>query len=92
MRAQTNQPNQTSSTTQAKPAWVYHFCIYVNLQQLMFIISCVNKLFLVSDPLCLSSSSALQFFNYSFLVHHPVNRDGRHLLAHAMASEFTVAW
>jgi hypothetical protein len=27
-----------------------------------------------------------------FLVHHPVNRDDRHLLAHAMASDFTVAW
>jgi hypothetical protein len=40
----------------------------------------------VSDPLCLSSSLALQFYNYSFLV----NRDAQHLLAHAMASDFTV--
>jgi hypothetical protein len=28
--------------------------------------------------------------NYSFRVHHPVNRDGRYLLAHAMASDFSV--
>jgi hypothetical protein len=34
-----------------------------------------------------------QFFSdYSFLVHHPVNRDDQKLLAHAMASDFTVAW
>jgi hypothetical protein len=26
-----------------------------------------------------------------FLVHHPVNRDDSHLLAHPMASDFTVA-
>jgi hypothetical protein len=26
------------------------------------------------------------FSNYSFLVHHPVNRDDRHLLAQAIAS------
>jgi hypothetical protein len=47
--------------------------------------------FFVSDPLCLSSSSssAIHFSDYSFLVHHPVHRD---LLAHAMASDFTVAW
>jgi hypothetical protein len=32
------------------------------------------------------------FSNYSLIVHHPVNRDDRHLLAHAMASNFTVAW
>jgi hypothetical protein len=32
------------------------------------------------------------FFNYSFWVHHPVNWDARHLLAHAMASDFSVAW
>jgi hypothetical protein len=32
------------------------------------------------------------FSNYFFLVvHHPVNWDDRHLLAHAMASDFTVA-
>jgi hypothetical protein len=29
--------------------------------------------------------------DYSFFVHHPVNRDDRQLLAHAMASDFTVA-
>jgi hypothetical protein len=33
-----------------------------------------------------------QFYQLSFfLVHHPVNRDDRHLRAHAMASDFTVA-
>jgi hypothetical protein len=30
-------------------------------------------------------------FVHIFLVHHPVNRDDRHLLALAMASDFTVA-
>jgi hypothetical protein len=46
----------------------------------------------VSDPLCFSSSSALHFSHYYFLVHHPVNQDDLHHLAHAMASDFTVAW
>jgi hypothetical protein len=46
--------------------------------------------FLVSDPMFLSSPSALHFSNYSFLVHHPVNWDDWHLLARAMASDFTV--
>jgi hypothetical protein len=32
------------------------------------------------------------FSNYSFLVHHPVNLVDWHLLAHAMAFDFTVAW
>jgi hypothetical protein len=27
-----------------------------------------------------------------FLVQHPVNQDDRHLLAHAMASDLSVAW
>jgi hypothetical protein len=45
----------------------------------------------VSDPLCLFSSLALHFSNYCFLVHH-VNQDDWHHLAHAMASDFTVAW
>jgi hypothetical protein len=39
-----------------------------------------------SNPLCLFSSSALHF------VHHPVNQDDQHLLAHAMASDFSDAW
>jgi hypothetical protein len=43
----------------------------------------------VSDPLCLTSSSDLHFFNYSVRVHHPVNRDDWHLLAHAMAHYVT---
>jgi hypothetical protein len=40
--------------------------------------------------LCLSSSSGLRFYYYSFRVNHPVNRDDRHLLALAMASYFSV--
>jgi hypothetical protein len=40
----------------------------------------------VSDPLCLSSFSALPFSDYS------VYGDDRHLLAHAMASDFSVTW
>jgi hypothetical protein len=36
---------------------------------------------------------ALHFFSdYSFRVHHLVNQDDRHLLAHAMASDFSAAW
>jgi RimJ/RimL family protein N-acetyltransferase len=29
---------------------------------------------------------------YFILVHHPFKPDDRHLLAHAMASDFRVAW
>jgi hypothetical protein len=29
---------------------------------------------------------------YSFLVHHLVDRDDRHLLVHAMVSDFSDAW
>jgi hypothetical protein len=32
------------------------------------------------------------FSDYSFWVYHPVNRDDQHLLAHAMASDFSVEW
>jgi hypothetical protein len=32
------------------------------------------------------------FSDYSFWVHHPVNRDDRQLLTHAMASDFSAAW
>jgi hypothetical protein len=46
----------------------------------------------VSNPLCLYASSALIFFKLFFRVHHLVNRDDRHLLAHALASDFSVAW
>jgi hypothetical protein len=44
-------------------------------------------LFGVSDPLCLSSSSALHIFLGIILT---VFRDAQHLLAHAMASDFSV--
>jgi hypothetical protein len=55
-------------------------------------IPAVRMFFLVSDPLCLSSSSALHFSDYSFRVHHLVNQDDLQLLAHAMTSDFSVAW
>jgi hypothetical protein len=46
----------------------------------------------ISNPLCLFSSSALHLFQLLFfLVHYPVNWDDRHLLAHALASDFTVS-
>jgi hypothetical protein len=32
------------------------------------------------------------FSHYSFLVHRPTYQNDRHLLAHAMASDFTLAW
>jgi hypothetical protein len=32
---------------------------------------------------------AFHFSNFSFWVHQPVNRDGQHLLAHAMATDFS---
>jgi hypothetical protein len=32
------------------------------------------------------------FSNYSFCFHHPVNQDDWHLLAHAMASDFSIIW
>jgi hypothetical protein len=41
------------------------------------------------DSFC-PSSSALHFSKYSFRIHRPVNWDDRHLLAHAMACDFSV--
>jgi hypothetical protein len=41
-------------------------------------------------PLLLLGLPSTIFSNYSFLVHHTVNQDDRHLLAHAIASDFTV--
>jgi hypothetical protein len=32
------------------------------------------------------------FSYWSFRVHHPVNRDDRNLLTHAMASDFSATW
>jgi hypothetical protein len=40
----------------------------------------------------LSLSSSLHFPIFFFLVYHIVNRDVWHLLAQAMASDFTTAW
>jgi hypothetical protein len=58
------------------------------VEKFLFILQVV---FFVSDTLCLSSSSALHFFRI-FFSGPPVNRDDRHLLAHAMASDFSAAW
>jgi hypothetical protein len=41
---------------------------------------------------CASPPPPSIFSDYSFWVHHLVNWDDRHLLAHAMASDFSVAW
>jgi hypothetical protein len=59
------------------------------------LISILNKaiyiLFLgVSNPLSLSSSSALHFFQIFFLCHHLVNRNDWHLLSLAKTSDFSV--
>jgi hypothetical protein len=35
---------------------------------------------------------AVHFFDYYFLVHHPVNWDDRYVLALAMTSELSVTW
>jgi hypothetical protein len=43
-------------------------------------------------PFFLSSSFGLHFFPLFFLVRNPANWNDRHLLAHAMASDFPVAW
>jgi hypothetical protein len=45
----------------------------------------------VNNPLRLSSSLASVLLSFFGVAHHPVNRDDRHLLAHALASDFTVA-
>jgi hypothetical protein len=44
-----------------------------------------------SDPMCPPLRPSI-FSYYSFWVHHPVNRHDWHLLEHAMASDFSVAW
>jgi hypothetical protein len=46
-----------------------------------------------SVTLCVSHPPLPSIFSdYSFLVHHPVNRINRHLLAHALAFDVTVTW
>jgi hypothetical protein len=50
-------------------------------------------LFLGSATSCASPPPWPSIFsNYSFRIHQLVKRDDRHLLAHAMASDFSVAW
>jgi hypothetical protein len=46
--------------------------------------------FLGGVPLLLLAP--LFFSHYLYQVHHLVNQDDQHLLAHAMASDFSVAW
>jgi hypothetical protein len=41
---------------------------------------------------CASPPRPSIFSDYSSWVHHPVSHDDRHLLAHAMASDFSVTW
>jgi hypothetical protein len=55
--------------------------MYVQLTA-VFGVSNLVPLLLLSPP----------FFRLFFLVHHLVNRNDWHLLAHAMASDFLVAW
>jgi hypothetical protein len=50
------------------------------------------NLFFVSDPLVPFLLVGPPFFPIMFFCPPPVNRDDRQLLAHAMASDFTVAW
>jgi branched-subunit amino acid transport protein len=63
---------------------ILHISDYVELYHLL-------HSFLVSKPLCLSSSLALFLGIILFLVHHPINWDNRYLLAHVIASNFSVA-
>jgi hypothetical protein len=49
-------------------------------------------IFFGSATPCASPPGPSIFSDYSLLACHPVNRDDWHLLAHAMASDFTVAW
>jgi hypothetical protein len=48
--------------------------------------------FRVSDPLVPLLLHGTPFFRLFFLIHHLVNRDDQHLLAHEMASDFSAAW
>jgi hypothetical protein len=78
--------HEPNLTKMAPRQFVYRHCVH--FFQPMFL----GREGGVSNPLCLSSSSALHFCDYSFLVHHPLNWDDRHLLACAMVSDFSAAW
>jgi hypothetical protein len=68
-------------------------CRYQPMASLHKYCSTALWFFWVSDHLCLSSCPGLHFFRLFFLCYdHPVSRDDRHLLAHAMASDFSVTW
>jgi hypothetical protein len=66
--------------------YIYYVIAICSTMSLFFVV------FLVSNPLHLSSYSALLFCQLFFFVHHPLNLDDQHLLAHSMATDFTVAW
>jgi hypothetical protein len=51
-----------------------------------------NVLFWSATPCASPPPWPSIFSDYSFWVHHLVNRDDRQLLAHAMASDFSVPW
>jgi hypothetical protein len=55
------------------------------LQKLLFV--CVSATPYASPP-----PRPSIFSDYSFWAHHLANPDDRHLFAHAMASDFSVAW
>jgi hypothetical protein len=62
----------------------FEYCIYLFIYLFIYLGQRpLVSLLLLGPPL---------FYNYSFRVHHLVNRDDRHLLAHAMASDFSVTW
>jgi hypothetical protein len=71
---------------------MYHLprCLNLTFAIEFFLLS--RKLFLSATPCASPPSCAPIFYNYYFLVHHPVNPDDQRLLAHAMASDFTAAW
>jgi hypothetical protein len=53
----------------------------------------VEDFFFWSATLCASPPPRPSIlYDYSFWVHHFVNQDDRHLLAHAMANAFSVTW
>jgi hypothetical protein len=70
----------TSRTLGASPAKSYKFLDKTDN----------GKFFWSATPCAFPPPWPSIFSDYSFRVHHLVNRDDRHLLAHAMASDFSV--
>jgi hypothetical protein len=64
---------------------------YLDLQKVLS--GKAAKLFFGSATPCASPPPRPSIFSdYSFRAHHLVNQDDRHLLAQAMASDFSAAW